>query len=54
MTEVGHDIKDAALAAKGVLRIEWAEREMPVLRSIRSGSRRSGPSREYGWGPVCT
>ena len=35
MTEVGHDIKDAALAAKGVLRIEWAEREMPVLRSIR-------------------
>jgi adenosylhomocysteinase len=29
------DVKDRGLAAKGVLRIEWAEREMPVLRQIR-------------------
>ena len=35
MSQVGHDVKDRTLAAKGVLRIEWAEKEMPVLRSIR-------------------
>ncbi len=29
------DIKDPGLAEEGVRRIEWAEREMPVLRSIR-------------------
>jgi len=30
-----HDVTDLGLAAEGVRRIEWAEREMPVLRSIR-------------------
>ncbi len=30
-----HDIKDLDLAPAGRLRIEWAEREMPVLRLIR-------------------
>jgi adenosylhomocysteinase len=30
-----HDVADLGLAAEGVRRIEWAEREMPVLRSIR-------------------
>ena len=30
-----HDLADLALAAEGVRRIEWAEREMPVLRLIR-------------------
>ena len=30
-----YDIKDLALAPAGRLRIEWAEREMPVLRLIR-------------------
>ncbi len=30
-----HDIKDISLAAAGKLRIEWAERSMPVLRMIR-------------------
>jgi adenosylhomocysteinase len=29
------DVKDLSLAAAGRKRIEWAEREMPVLRSIR-------------------
>lgn len=29
------DVKDLSLAAKGRLRIEWAERSMPVLRLIR-------------------
>ena len=30
-----HDVKDLALAAEGLRRIEWAERDMPVLRGIR-------------------
>jgi len=29
------DVKDISLAAEGVRRVEWAAREMPVLRSIR-------------------
>jgi adenosylhomocysteinase len=32
---VKHDVKDINLAKKGALRIEWAEKEMPVLRSIK-------------------
>lgn len=32
---VEYDIKDIGLAAEGKRRIEWAERDMPVLRSIR-------------------
>jgi len=30
-----HDVSDLSLAAEGERRIAWAEREMPVLRSIR-------------------
>ena len=30
-----YDVKDIGLASKGKQRIEWAEREMPVLRLIR-------------------
>ncbi|MBF0515744.1 MAG: adenosylhomocysteinase [Nitrospirae bacterium] len=30
-----HDVKDIGLADQGKLRIEWAEMEMPVLRSIK-------------------
>jgi adenosylhomocysteinase len=30
-----HDVTDLGLAPEGVRRIEWAEREMPVLRLIR-------------------
>ena len=30
-----HDVADLALAAEGRRRIEWAEREMPVLRLVR-------------------
>jgi adenosylhomocysteinase len=33
---VKFDIADPALAAEGLRRIEWAERRMPVLRSIRA------------------
>ena len=32
---VDHDVKDKSLAPAGVLRIEWAEKEMPVLAQIR-------------------
>src|SRR6202162_5793385 len=31
----GHDVRDLALAAAGRKRIEWAARQMPVLRIIR-------------------
>jgi adenosylhomocysteinase len=31
-----HDVKDLALAPAGVQRIEWADRQMPVLASIRA------------------
>ena len=30
-----YDVKDMTLAAKGRLRMEWAERSMPVLRMIK-------------------
>ncbi|MBA3788586.1 MAG: adenosylhomocysteinase, partial [Actinobacteria bacterium] len=30
-----HDVKDLALAAEGKRRIEWADRQMPVLAAIR-------------------
>ena len=30
-----YDVKDLTLAAKGLLRVEWAEQDMPVLRLIR-------------------
>jgi len=30
-----HDVKDLALAGEGLRRIEWADRNMPVLRAIR-------------------
>ena len=29
------DVKDISLASEGVRRINWAEREMPVLRQIK-------------------
>ncbi|CAA9551732.1 MAG: Adenosylhomocysteinase [uncultured Thermomicrobiales bacterium] len=37
------DIKDPSLAADGRRRIEWAEREMPVLRQIRERFRSERP-----------
>ena len=35
MPAIEHDIKDISLAPQGKRRIDWAEREMPVLRLIR-------------------
>jgi len=38
-----HDVADFGLVAEGVRRIEWAEREMPVLRLIRERFERERP-----------
>jgi adenosylhomocysteinase len=38
-----HDVTDPGLAAEGLRRIEWAEREMPVLRTIRERFAREHP-----------
>jgi adenosylhomocysteinase len=38
-----HDVTDLGLADEGVRRIEWAEREMPVLRLIRERFGRERP-----------
>jgi adenosylhomocysteinase len=38
-----YDIRDLDLAEGGRLRIEWAEREMPVLRSIRERFKKEKP-----------
>src|SRR2546428_3843144 len=35
MRAIEHDIRDISLAPQGKRRIEWSEREMPVLRLIR-------------------
>ncbi len=37
------DVKDLGLAARGALRSAWAERDMPVLRSIRERFEREQP-----------
>ncbi len=42
MSAQGH-VKDPKLAEAGVNRIEWAEREMPVLRQIRARFERERP-----------
>jgi adenosylhomocysteinase len=44
MSAQGH-VKDPKLADQGVNRIEWAEREMPVLRQIRARFERERPFR---------
>jgi adenosylhomocysteinase len=38
-----HDVKDLALATEGVRRIEWADRQMPVLAAIRERFEREQP-----------
>ena len=38
-----HDVTDLGLASEGIRRIEWAEREMPVLRLIRERFEREQP-----------
>jgi len=40
---IKHDVKDLSLAPQGKLRIEWAERDMPVLRLVRERFEREKP-----------
>jgi adenosylhomocysteinase len=42
-----YDVKDLALAPEGVRRIEWANRNMPVLRAIRERFERERPLAGY-------
>src|SRR5437867_1876748 len=42
-----HDVKDLALAPEGVRRIEWADRQMPVLAAIRERFDREQPVSGY-------
>jgi adenosylhomocysteinase len=42
-TSIKHDIANAALAAEGKKRIEWAERNMPVLAQIRERFEKTKP-----------
>src|SRR5436190_8788385 len=42
-TSPSHDVTDLGLAARGTRRVEWAEREMPVLRLIRERFEREKP-----------
>ncbi|HSK16043.1 MAG TPA: adenosylhomocysteinase [Gaiellaceae bacterium] len=42
-TAPGHDVKDLALAPGGVVRIRWADRQMPVLAAIRERFERERP-----------
>jgi adenosylhomocysteinase len=45
-TKVPSDIKDPSLADRGLLRIEWAAIEMPVLRLVRERFRREQPLKD--------
>src|SRR2546422_8480633 len=42
-----YDVKDLALAAEGVRRIEWADRQMPVLAAIRVRFEKEQPLAGY-------
>src|SRR6187402_3210566 len=42
-----HDVRDLALAPSGVTRIEWADRQMPVLAAIRERFEREKPLDGY-------
>jgi len=42
-----HDVKDLSLASEGVRRIQWADRQMPVLQTIRDRFEREKPLEGY-------
>jgi adenosylhomocysteinase len=46
-TTAPHDVKDLALAPAGITRIEWADRQMPVLVAIRERFERERPLESY-------
>ena len=41
-----YDVKDMKLSKMGKNRIEWAERDMPVLRSIKERFAKEKPAKE--------
>lgn len=45
MPSVAHDIKDLALSEEGSRLVDWADRDMPVLREIRSRFEQEQPFR---------
>jgi len=51
---MSHDVRDLKLAAAGRLRIEWADRTMPVLRQIRERFAASSRSRACVLRPAST
>src|SRR5207302_7516540 len=42
-----HDVKDLSLAPEGVRRIQWADRQMPVLQAIRERFEKEKPLEGY-------
>ena len=42
-----HDVKDLSLAAAGLTRVEWADRQMPVLAAVRERFEREQPLAGY-------
>jgi adenosylhomocysteinase len=42
-----HDVKDISLAPEGVRRIQWADRQMPVLQAIRERFEKEKPLEGY-------
>jgi len=44
---VPHDVKDMGLASEGKKRIEWADKDMPVLRAIRERFTKEQPLKGY-------
>ena len=46
-TAPSHDVKDLTLAPQGVARVEWADRQMPVLAAIRERFERERPLAGY-------
>src|SRR5919108_1143518 len=47
MTAPRHDVRDLSLAPEGLIRIEWADRQMPVLAAIRERFEREQPLAGY-------
>ncbi len=45
--KVKHDVKDLSLAAKGKKRIEWADKDMPVLAMVRERFAKEKPLAGY-------
>lgn len=43
----GNDVKDLKLAPQGKLKIEWAEQQMPVLRSIKNRFAKTAPLKGF-------